>query len=278
LITLFEIQQETAALGATILGIDLTKNLSDKEVNLINEALAVHQVIFFRDQELTSTDHKRLALKFGNLQTHPAYPTVEHYPEITILENDRENPSKIEEWHTDMTFKSHPPLGSILIGKIIPKTGGDTLFSSLASAYDDLSNDMKASLEGLTAEHSFEHGFKESLAEPGGKERLADALKDNPPVDHPVVRTHPITKRKLLYVNRLFTYKINGLEKQESQEMLEYLCNHIQKDKYVCRFVWEKNSIAFWDNRSVLHKPDNTYWPQLRRMERITIDDSTRPY
>jgi taurine dioxygenase len=275
---MFEIQQEKAALGATILGIDLTKNLSDKQVNLINEALAVHQVIFFRDQELTSTDHKRLALKFGNLQTHPAYPTVEHYPEITILENDRENPSKIEEWHTDMTFKSHPPLGSILIGKIIPKTGGDTLFSSLASAYDDLSNDMKASLEGLTAEHSFEHGFKESLAEPGGKERLADALKDNPPVDHPVVRTHPITKRKLLYVNRLFTYKINGLEKQESQEMLEYLCNHIQKDKYVCRFVWEKNSIAFWDNRSVLHKPDNTYWPQLRRMERITIDDSTRPY
>ena len=275
---MFEIQQEKAALGATILGIDLTKNLSDKEVNLINEALAVHQVIFFRDQELTSTDHKRLALKFGNLQTHPAYPTVEHYPEITILENDRENPSKIEEWHTDMTFKSHPPLGSILIGKIIPETGGDTLFSSLASAYDDLSNDMKASLEDLTAEHSFEHGFKESLAEPGGKERLADALKDNPPVDHPVVRTHPITKRKLLYVNRLFTYKINGLEKQESQEMLEYLCNHIQKDKYVCRFVWEKNSIAFWDNRSVLHKPDNTYWPQLRRMERITIDDSTRPY
>ena len=195
---MFEIQQEKAALGATILGIDLTKNLSDKEVNLINEALAVHQVIFFRDQELTSTDHKRLALKFGNLQTHPAYPTVEHYPEITILENDRENPSKIEEWHTDMTFKSHPPLGSILIGKIIPKTGGDTLFSSLASAYDDLSNDMKASLEDLTAEHSFEHGFKESLAEPGGKERLADALKDNPPVDHPVVRTHPITKRKLL--------------------------------------------------------------------------------
>ena len=275
---MFEIQQEKAALGATILGIDLTKNLSDKQVNLINEALAVHQVIFFRDQELTSTDHKRLALKFGNLQTHPAYPTVKHYPEITILENNRENPSKIEEWHTDMTFKSHPPLGSILIGKIIPKTGGDTLFSSLASAYDDLSNDMKASLEDLTAEHSFEHGFKESLAEPGGKERLADALKDNPPVDHPVVRTHPITKRKLLYVNRLFTYKINGLEKQESQEMLEYLCNHIQKDKYVCRFVWEKNSIAFWDNRSVLHKPDNTYWPQLRRMERITIDDSTRPY
>ena len=275
---MFEIQQENALLGATILGIDLTNDLSDEEVAFINEALAVHQVIFFRNQRLSSNDHRRLALKFGNLQTHPAYPTVENFPEITILENDRENPSKIEEWHTDMTFKSHPPLGSILIGKIIPKTGGDTLFSSLASAYDDLDKDMKKSLESLTAEHSFEHGFKESLAEPGGRERLADALIDNPPVTHPVVRTHPVTKRKLLYVNRLFTRKINGLENQESEKMLAYLCDHIQKDKYVCRFAWQKDSIAFWDNRSVLHKPDNTYWPQLRRMERITIDDTAKPY
>ena len=110
----------------------------------------------------------------------------------------------------------------------------------MASAYDDLGDDIKKSLEGLTAEHSFEHGFKESLAEPGGRERLADALIDNPPVNHPVVRTHPVTKRKLLYVNRLFTHKINGLEHQESKKMLAYLYDHIQKDKYVCRFVMGK--------------------------------------
>ena len=227
---MYEIQQENALLGATILGIDLTNDLSDEEVAFINEALAVHQVIFFRNQRLSSNDHRRLALKFGNLQTHPAYPTVENFPEITILENDRENPSKIEEWHTDMTFKSHPPLGSILIGKIIPKTGGDTLFSSLASAYDDLDKDMKKSLESLTAEHSFEHGFKESLAEPGGRERLADALIDNPPVNHPVVRTHPVTKRKLLYVNRLFTRKINGLENRDEVRALSEALFAISKE------------------------------------------------
>jgi taurine dioxygenase len=215
---------------------------------------------------------------FGQLQTHPAYPTIKDYPEITILENDRENPSKIEEWHTDMTFRKTPPLGSILIGKIIPKDGGDTLFSSLAYAYEDLSTEMKINIKDLTAEHSFEFGFQESLAEEGGRKRLEDALLENPAVNHPVVRTHPLTKRKLLFVNKLFTSKINELPQEESKELLEYLCSHIQKDKYICRFEWEKDSIAFWDNRSVLHKPDNNYWPQLRRMERITIDDTERPY
>jgi taurine dioxygenase len=121
------------------------------------------------------------------MQTHPAYPTVEGFPEITILENDKENPSKIEEWHTDMTFKKNPPLGSILIGKIIPETGGDTMFSSLSKAYDDLSQEWKEKLEEMNAIHSFEFGFKESLEEEGGRERLADALKENPPVFHPVI-------------------------------------------------------------------------------------------
>ena len=231
-----------------------------------------------RNQKISHEDHKRLAKYFGHLQTHPAYPTVSGFPEITILQNDRENPSKIEEWHTDMTFKKKPPLGSILIGKIIPKTGGDTLFASLAAAYEDLSESIKERIQDLTAEHSFEYGFKESLEEEGGRERLVEALNENPPIDHPVVRTHPITARKLLYVHKLFTSKINGMSKEDSNELLSFLCQHIQKDKYVCRFKWEEDSIAFWDNRSVLHKPDNDYWPQLRRMERITIDDPKRPY
>ena len=108
--------------------------------------------------------------------------------------------------------------------------------------------------------------------------RLSEALKENPPVSHPVVRTHPVTGRKLLYVNRLFTSKINELSQTKSEELLSFLFDHIHKDKYIFRFKWEKNSIAFWDNRSVLHKPDNDYWPQLRRMERITINDPIRPY
>ena len=275
---MLKVIKEDAPLGATILGVNLKQNLNSETINFIKNALATHQVVFFREQKISSLDHKNLALNFGSLQTHPAYPTIKNFPEITILENDRENPSKIEEWHTDMTFKENPPLGSILIGKIIPKKGGDTLFASLSAAFDDLTDDLKEKLQDLTAEHSFEYGFKESLSEPGGRERLSDALKANPPVIHPVIRTHPITKRKLIYVNTLFTSPIIELKKTKSEKLLKFLFDHIQKEKYICRFKWEKDSIAFWDNRSVLHKPDNNYWPQLRRMERITIDDPDKPY
>ena len=176
-----------------------------------------------------------------------------------------------------MTFKKIPPLGSILLGKIIPKTGGDTLFASLSAAYNDLPDDLKGSLENMTAIHSFEYGFKESLAEPYGREKLAQALIDNPPIEHPVICTHPVNGKKLIYVNSLFTLKIKSLTDSESSELLNFLCDHIKKEKYQCRFSWQNNSIAFWDNRSVIHKPDNDYWPQLRRMERITIDDTKPP-
>ena len=136
---------------------------------------------------------------------------------------------------------------------------------------------MKESLKSMTAIHSFEHGFKESLAEPYGREKLSQALIDNPPVEHPVIRTHPITGKKLIFVNSLFTLKIKSMSDSESTELLEFLCQHIKQEKYQCRFSWEVNSIAFWDNRSVIHKPDNDYWPQVRRMERITIDDTHSP-
>ncbi len=140
---MLKVIKEDAPLGATILGVNLKQNLNSETISFIKDALAIHQVVFFRDQEISSLDHRNLALNFGSLQTHPAYPTINNFPEITILENDRENPSKIEEWHTDMTFKENPPLGSILIGKIIPKKGGDTLFASLAAAFDDLTDDLK---------------------------------------------------------------------------------------------------------------------------------------
>ena len=267
---MLEIKKTKYALGAFVQGLDLTKKISDLEFELLLKALAENEVLFFRDQHINHMDHKRVASLFGDLQTHPAYPTVEGFPEITILENDKENPSKIEEWHSDMTFKKNPPLGSILIGKIIPEIGGDTLFSSLSKAYDDLSDQWKNKLTHLDAIHSFEFGFKESLEEKGGRERLSSALKENPPVSHPVIKTHPLTARKIIYINRLFTSHIEGDD--SSNSIMNFLLDHIHKEKYQCRFSWEKNSIAFWDNRSVLHKPVNDYWPQLRRMERITIE------
>ena len=272
-----KIIKEDSALGATITDIDLKQPLDEELTGFIANALAENEVIFFRNQDITPEQHKTFALNFGQLQSHPVYPTIKGFPEITILENDEKNPSKIEKWHTDMTFKKIPPLGSILLGKVIPEKGGDTLFASLSAAYSDLPPDLKQSLEEMTAVHSFEYGFKESLAEPYGREKLAQALIDNPSVEHPVVCTHPVTGKKLIYVNSLFTLKINSLSDSESSELLKFLCDHIKKEKYQCRFSWEINSIAFWDNRSVIHKPDNDYWPQLRRMERITIDNTAPP-
>ena len=271
-------KKHDSILGATIEEIDLRNPLSEEEVIFLKESLAEYEVIFFRDQNITPKQHKDFASNFGNLQSHPVYPTVEGFPEITILENDEKNPSKIEKWHTDMTFKKTPPLGSILLGKIIPERGGDTLFASLSAAYNDLPEELKKSLNSMTAIHSFEYGFKESLAEPYGREKLSQALKDNPPVEHPLICTHPVTNKKLIYVNSLFTLKIKSLTDSESSELLDFLCEHIKQEKYQCRFSWEINSIAFWDNRSVIHKPDNDYWPQLRRMERITIDNTTPPH
>ena len=273
-----KIIKEDFALGATIQEIDLREPLDESLTAFISQALAENEVIFFRDQDISPQQHKDFALRFGKLQSHPVYPTVEGFPEITILENDEDNPSKIEKWHTDMTFKQTPPLGSILLGKVIPKKGGDTLFASLSAAFSDLPKEMRESLQAMNAIHSFEHGFKESLAEPYGREKLSQALKDNPPVEHPVIRKHPITGKKLIFVNSLFTLKIKSLSDSKSKELLDFLCDHIKQEKYQCRFSWEVNSIAFWDNRSVIHKPDNNYWPQVRRMERITIDDTQSPY
>ena len=273
-----KIIKEDFALGATIQEIDLREPLDESLTAFISQALAENEVIFFRDQDISPQQHKDFALRFGKLQSHPVYPTIEGFPEITILENDEDNPSKIEKWHTDMTFKQTPPLGSILLGKVIPKKGGDTLFASLSAAFSDLPKEMRESLQAMSAIHSFEHGFKESLSEPYGREKLSQALKDNPPVEHPVIRTHPITGKKLIFVNSLFTLKIKSLSDSKSKELLDFLCEHIKQEKYQCRFSWEVNSIAFWDNRSVIHKPDNNYWPQVRRMERITIDDTQSPY
>lgn len=274
---MLNIVKENAALGATVENLDLDRPLEKADIQALKSALAEHQVLFFRGQKISHRSHRDLGLAFGTLQRHPSYPTIEDFPDIMVLENDRENPSKIDEWHTDMSFKPVPPMGSILVGRIVPAGKGDTMFSSLAAAYDDLPGNIKKSLGGLTATHSFAYGFRESLAEPGGMARLKDAVDQNPDVVHPVVRTHPVTGRKLIFVNRVFTSRINELEASESRELLDFLCDHAVQDQYRYRFSWGEDSIAFWDNRSVLHVPVNDYWPALRRMERVTINDTLPP-
>ncbi len=270
-----QLEAYSGALGATVSDLDLTEPLSEHELAALKQALLDHEVLFFRDQALQPEAHARLADYFGPPQHHEAYEHVDGYPQITILENDADRPSKIEMWHADMTFRKHPPLGSILHGVIIPEKGGDTMFASMSAAFEGLSSQMQSLLSGLTAIHDFSYGFKESLAEPGGQERLAPMVRDNPPVEHPVVRVHPESGKKSLYVNCLFTVGIKGMSEKESQALLNFLYEHMTADEFACRFKWQSNSIAFWDNRIVQHKPVNDYYPQHRKMQRITIDGDT---
>ena len=267
----------SGALGAVIEGIDLTQPVSDAAYREIREVLVEYEVIFFRNQDITPAQQKALADSFGPLQTHPAYGTVEGFPEIAILESTPDKPTKIEMWHSDMTFRPHPPMGTILRSRIIPEKGGDTLWASMTAAYEGLSAAMKQMLEGLVAVHDFAYGFKESLAEPGGRERLAQALADNPPVEHPVIRTHPESGKRVIFVNELFTTHIVGMHRAESDALLGFLYQHIKTPEYSCRFGWEPNCIAIWDNRSTQHKPINDYFPAHRKLERITIDGD-KPY
>ncbi len=269
---MFDIAPVAASLGVEVSGIDLSSPLDQEQVKALRALLNEHEVIFFRDQDIAPAMQKTLALSFGPLQTHPAYDTVEGFPEITILESTPEAPTKIEAWHSDMTFRQHPPMGTVLKSVIVPAKGGDTLWSSMTAAYNGLSTPMQKMLAGLSAVHDFSHGFKESLAEPGGRERLADAVAANPPVTHPVIRTHPETGKKVLFVNSLFTTHIEGLPKAESLAILAFLYQHVTTDEFTCRFHWRPHSIAIWDNRSTQHKPINDYFPAHRRLERITID------
>lgn len=274
---MFEIIPLAGALGAEIHGADLSAELRADTLAEIRRLLLEHEVIFFRDQDISPARQKALAESLGPLQTHPAYDTVEGFPEITILESTAAKPSKIEAWHSDMTFRAHPPMATVLRALIVPSRGGDTLWSSMTAAYAGLSQSMREFLDDLTAVHSFSHGFKESLAEPGGRERLADAVAANPPVRHPVIRTHPETGKKVLFVNSLFTTHIENLSSAESDAVLRLLFEHITTAEYTCRFHWQPHSIAIWDNRSTQHKPVNDYFPEHRRLQRITIDGD-RPY
>ena len=266
------------SLGGLVSGINLCDKVDNETFEVLHQHLLDYEVLFFREQPMTPQQHADLANLFGQPQLHEAYAHVDGYPQLTILENDRENPSKIEMWHADMTFRPCPPLGSILHGVIIPEKGGDTLFASMSAAYEGLSSAMQSLLSELTAIHDFSFGFKESLAEPGGRERLADMVASNPPVEHPVIRTHPLSGKKGIFVNSLFTVAIKGMKDKESRALLNFLFDHVTTPEYTCRFNWEPDSVAFWDNRIVQHKPVNDYWPGHRRMQRITIDDGERPY
>ncbi|EAQ96542.1 taurine dioxygenase [Congregibacter litoralis] len=271
------IKPVAGAIGAEVSDVDLCNPMTDDMKRSLRELVNRHELVFFRDQAITPAQQRDLAALFGPLQSHPAYDTVPDLPEVMVLESTPEKPSKIEVWHSDMTFRQHPPSITVLRGVEIPSVGGDTLWASMTAAYEALSPGMQRYLQDLTAVHDFSQGFKESLSEEGGRERLADALANNPPVRHPVIQTHPETGRKAIFVNALFTTHIEGISPLESAEVLQFLYKHSTTPEFTCRLRWAKDTVVIWDNRSTQHKPVNDFFPALRSLHRV-VSEGDSPY
>lgn len=267
-----KVRKAGGSLGAFVEGVTLPDAAASDAVHAkLRAALLEHEVLFLRDQRAAPEEFQAFARRFGRVEPHPAYDTVPGAPDVQILESTAERPSKIEVWHSDMTFRPEPPAITLLHGRVIPGYGGDTLWSSASRAYQTLSAPMRGMLDQLTAVHDFRHGFQESLAEPGGVERLADAVAANPPVRHPLVRTHPHSGRKAIYVNALFTTHIEGMSRPESDALLAFLYRHVVTEEFTVRLSWEVDTVAIWDNRTTQHKPVNDFLPQHRLMHRVTI-------
>ena len=263
-----EIKPLTPRIGAEVFGIDLA-NMDDADFEAAHDALMHHQVIFFRDQNMDVEQHKAAGRRFGELHIHPGSPPPDGHPEILIIHAD-ENSKRIagEKWHSDVSCDAEPPMGSMLYLWTIPEGGGgDTLFASQYAAYDGLSQPMKDFLADKTATHSGEHVYRGRYNHRG----IDDRDKVYPESVHPVVRTHPVTGRKGLYVNSTFTTRINELEQAESDALLGFLCAHSTRLDFQCRFRWERNSVALWDNRCVQHTAMWDYFPQVRSGHRVTI-------
>ncbi len=269
---MLQIKRAAAAIGAYVGGVALQEAVEDDALfGELRGLLLEHEVLFFRGQPLTAAQLEAVAGRFGALLDHPAYPIAAGARHVHVLESTPEAPTKIEAWHSDMTFSATPPALTLVHGQIIPEYGGDTLWASATAAYEALSSSFKAMLAGLHAVHDFRHGFRESLAEPGGAQRLASVVAANPPVRHPVVRTHPETGRKALYVNPLFTLRIEGLTALESSRVLGLLHEHQTTAEFTARLCWAPGTLAIWDNRSTQHKPINDYFPQHRKLHRATV-------
>jgi taurine dioxygenase len=257
----------TPAIGAEIGGVDLAAPLDDTTFAEIADALARHLVIFFRDQKLTPAQHLAFGRRFGALHLHPAAPHVAGLPELMIIRADAESVrANGEGWHSDVSCDATPPMGSILHIRDCPPQGGDTLFASMYAACEALSERMKTYLDGLRAVHDGEPVYRGTYANLG----VADK-PSYPRAEHPVLRTHPVTGRKALYVNRGFTTRLLGVPADESAAILAHLFAHMENPLFQCRFRWRPDSIAFWDNRCVQHRALWDYWPHLRAGHRVTI-------
>ena len=263
-----EVCKLNPVIGAEINGVDLSKDLGNQQFKELHEALMENLVIFFRNQNMTVEQHKAFGRRFGKLHVHPNAPQeLAGHPEILVIKADEKSKHVAgEEWHSDVSCDEEPPMGSVLhMHTVPPDGGGDTLFANMYAAFEALSPPLQRMLEGMTAIHDSAkaHGYR---IKAGDRDDM-----NFPRSVHPVVRTHPVTGRKALYVNRGFTTRITQLKSHESTAMLEMLYRHCETPEFLCRFRWQPNSVAFWDNRAAQHHALFDYFPHRRYGLRVTV-------
>lgn len=278
--TSLEIRPLTPAIGAEIVNADLTE-LDDAGFIVLRRALLDHLVILLRNQTLSPQQHLAFARRFGELEPpHPVFAHLADHPQVSVLENRGKNGVYNDEWHTDVTFRAQPAMGSILYARVVPEVGGDTLWASMYAAYDALAEPVKRMVDGLSAWHDICGGgpynrtpnYREIvLARPDGAKRLREIEAEFPPVLHPVVRTHPETGRRALFVNRSFTTRIEGLSRLESDWLLGMLLEHAEQPQFQMRHRWCVDDLVMWDNRCTQHNAVADYLPARRLMHRITV-------
>ena len=266
----FTVSPLTPTIGAEI-AVDL-RTVDDAIHRDLHQAFLDWKVLFFRDQQLTVEEHRDFGARWGELEVHPFLPEGD-VPEVVRFEKSDTSKGYENIWHSDVTWRQVPSMGSILRAREIPPVGGDTLWADMAAAYNGLSDETKARIDGLTAVHDFAQTF--GLAYQG--EELERLREQYPPAEHPVVRTHPETGRKTLFVNEIFTSHIAGMDAGESDALLRELCKQSRIPEYQCRFRWTVDAVAFWDNRATQHYAASDYWPARRVMERVTVIGD-RPY
>jgi taurine dioxygenase len=269
----------TPTIGARIAGIDLSHALDDGDVAEIHRLFLTHRVIFFEDQNLSPEQHRDFAARFGAFELHPFYQAHPDYRDLVVLDTGAHSPTDNDHWHTDMTYAREPPMAGILYSRLIPPQGGDTLWADMHAAYLALSPSLRSLLDPLDAVHDLAKAFppEHRAVHSSGSDKYAEKMKTNPPVQHPVVRTHPETGEDCLFVNEGFTTAIQGLAKKESDDLLAFLFTHVNKPEFSVRWRWKPNTLAMWDNRCTQHYAVNDYLPHRRIMHRATLKGS-RPF
>ncbi len=270
--TALDIRPASATIGAEIHGVDLDHDLDAATIATLRQTLLDHLVIFFRGQNLPPDRFLAFARRFGAPVEYPFVKGIEGYPEIIAvakLEHERTNFGGV--WHSDTTYLEIPPMGTMLLAREVPPVGGDTLFANMCVAYETLSDGMKRLLDGLRAVNSSAKADVTKTREDRIRSDPTALARQELAAEHPVVRTHPETGRKALYVNTAHTVRFAGMTEEESKPILDYLHRHQTRPEFTCRFSWQVGSLAFWDNRATQHYPLNDYHGHRRIMHRITL-------